>query len=425
MKDGSDNEKSQKSPEPFSTVAADEIPDVPNNSFLFRRSRTPSPVREKRIAEGKDRRSKSPTTEKTSLRKSRVSQSGRILRGRGNMRYRTPPPSNESNSSVTRITPPWNRSLQRRSRSPPRRARSPRGRSRSPRDSSRSPRRRVSHRSNSPRSSRRRFKSPQRRSNSPRRSPKSPRRRSRSPQRELEKESQAKQESSLKEISKQTDHSSPDHTNPSNLTRTYRERDSGKRYDSEDSEPVTPHKNSFKKREIEEHGTTSPVTDSYKQVRNQKKRGLKSSSSSDSDEQQGNGNDGVLYLKRKRANLELRSHSNSTGRHSRSETRDYEEDSKTKQSLNEEGRIGHTDGPNVSIKHDEGKREYGESNRDSVPQNRQQYKEDKHTNSDSSYSSDSDSDDSSERNRKSRHRHHRHRHHHHRHRHDRERNSSL
>lgn len=101
------------------------------------------------------------------------------------------------------------------------------------------------------------------------------------------------------------------------------------------------------------------------------------------------------------------------------------EDSKTKQSLNEEGRIGHTDGPNVSIKHDEGKREYGESNRDSVPQNRQQYKEDKHTNSDSSYSSDSDSDDSSERNRKSRHRHHRHRHHHHRHRHDRERNSSL
>lgn len=51
----SDNEKSQKSPEPFSTVAADEIPDVPNNSFLFRRSRTPSPVREKRITEGKER----------------------------------------------------------------------------------------------------------------------------------------------------------------------------------------------------------------------------------------------------------------------------------------------------------------------------------------------------------------------------------
>ena len=44
-----------KSPEPFSSVAVDEIPDVPNNSFLLRRSRTPSPVREKRLQQAKNR----------------------------------------------------------------------------------------------------------------------------------------------------------------------------------------------------------------------------------------------------------------------------------------------------------------------------------------------------------------------------------
>ncbi|XP_073236773.1 uncharacterized protein [Porites lutea] len=44
-----------KSPEPFSSVTVDEIPDVPNNSFLLRRSRTPSPVREKRLQQAKNR----------------------------------------------------------------------------------------------------------------------------------------------------------------------------------------------------------------------------------------------------------------------------------------------------------------------------------------------------------------------------------
>ena len=47
----SGNEKSEQIPEPISTVAADEVPDVPNNSFLLRRSRTPSPVRKKRLEE--------------------------------------------------------------------------------------------------------------------------------------------------------------------------------------------------------------------------------------------------------------------------------------------------------------------------------------------------------------------------------------
>ncbi|KAL9967066.1 hypothetical protein ACROYT_G025229 [Oculina patagonica] len=51
----SDNDKPEKSPEPVSTVAADEIPDVPNNSFLLRRSRTPSPVKKKRLEEAKNR----------------------------------------------------------------------------------------------------------------------------------------------------------------------------------------------------------------------------------------------------------------------------------------------------------------------------------------------------------------------------------
>lgn len=51
----SGNEKSEQIPEPISTVAADEVPDVPNNSFLLRRSRTPSPVRKKRLEEAKNR----------------------------------------------------------------------------------------------------------------------------------------------------------------------------------------------------------------------------------------------------------------------------------------------------------------------------------------------------------------------------------
>ena len=44
-----------KSSEPFNTVAPDEVPDVPNSSFLMRRSRTPTPVREKRAQEAKNR----------------------------------------------------------------------------------------------------------------------------------------------------------------------------------------------------------------------------------------------------------------------------------------------------------------------------------------------------------------------------------
>ncbi|KAJ7382873.1 hypothetical protein OS493_032242, partial [Desmophyllum pertusum] len=211
------NNEPEKSPEPVSTVAADEVPDVPNNSFLLRRSRTPTPVREKRLEEANNSTNKSPAAEnkappeKTSPRMTRISKSGRILRGRGNMRYRTPPPSSspiESRNNARRFSPPRRRFHQRRSRSPPRRARSPRGRSRSPRGRSRSPRRRVASferkRSGSPRrrsasplkpsrssrgrsqSPRRSSKSPRRSSKSPRRSPKSPRRSSESPRRSSE-----------------------------------------------------------------------------------------------------------------------------------------------------------------------------------------------------------------------------------------------
>ena len=49
------DDKPEKTPEPVSTVTADEVPDVPNNSFLLRRSRTPSPVREKRLQQAKNR----------------------------------------------------------------------------------------------------------------------------------------------------------------------------------------------------------------------------------------------------------------------------------------------------------------------------------------------------------------------------------
>ncbi|XP_073236800.1 uncharacterized protein [Porites lutea] len=180
-----------KSPEPFSSVTVDEIPDVPNNSFLLRRSRTPSPVREKRFQQAKNRKSKSPPGYKAppqsnSQERTRVSRSGRILRGRGNMRYRTPPPSSpdETRNISGRFSPP----LVARSRSPMRRARSSFRQSRSSRERSRSPRRR----SNSPRrplmSSRTRSKSPQkqpnssqRRSLSPQRPPMYSRRRSTSP----------------------------------------------------------------------------------------------------------------------------------------------------------------------------------------------------------------------------------------------------
>ena len=51
----SGNDKSEQILEPVSTVTADEVPDVPNNSFLLRRSRTPSPVRKKRLEEAKNR----------------------------------------------------------------------------------------------------------------------------------------------------------------------------------------------------------------------------------------------------------------------------------------------------------------------------------------------------------------------------------
>ncbi|KAJ7382879.1 hypothetical protein OS493_032252 [Desmophyllum pertusum] len=53
--DGPANNEPEKSPVPVRTVAADEVPDVPNNSFLLRRSRTPTPVREKRREEANDR----------------------------------------------------------------------------------------------------------------------------------------------------------------------------------------------------------------------------------------------------------------------------------------------------------------------------------------------------------------------------------
>ncbi|XP_031556497.1 peptidyl-prolyl cis-trans isomerase G-like [Actinia tenebrosa] len=133
---GSDKEKSEPNEEaaPFSgnplympAVQIDAVPDVPTSSFLMRRSRTPSPVREKRKEEMK-RKGKSPPgyrapPQSVNNSKPRVSSSGRILRGRGRMRYRTPPPDAQEESPTRR------RSRSRsRSRSPPRRrhSRSPR-----------------------------------------------------------------------------------------------------------------------------------------------------------------------------------------------------------------------------------------------------------------------------------------------------------
>ncbi|XP_068730674.1 peptidyl-prolyl cis-trans isomerase G-like isoform X2 [Montipora capricornis] len=193
-----EDDKPGKSSTAFSTVTADEVPDVPNNSFLFRRSRTPSPVREKRLQDAKDRKSKSPPGYKAkpddfSPRKDRVSKSGRILRGRGNMRYRTPPPSfssNEARHAVDRGTSP--RRLLPRSRSPRRRSRSPRAKNsssptelplssrrhpKSPRRNSKSPKRNVKSPRRNSNSPRRNSKSPRRNSNSARRHSKSPRRR--------------------------------------------------------------------------------------------------------------------------------------------------------------------------------------------------------------------------------------------------------
>ncbi|CAH3192432.1 unnamed protein product [Porites evermanni] len=157
-----------------SDMAVDEIPDVPNNSFLLRRSRTPSPVREKRLQQAKNRYVSSEVhltliiSTRAGLIPFSVSRSGRILRGRGNMRYRTPPPS----------SPDGTRNISRRF-SPPlvARLRSPRRRTTTPMRSARSPFRQSS-------SSRERFRSPRRRSNSPRRRPMSSRRRSKSPQKQ-------------------------------------------------------------------------------------------------------------------------------------------------------------------------------------------------------------------------------------------------
>ncbi|CAH3134262.1 unnamed protein product [Porites lobata] len=171
-----------KSPEPFSSVAVDEIPDVPNNSFLLRRSRTPSPVREKRLQQAKNRKSKSPLGYKAppqsnSQQRTRFSRTGRILRGRGNMRYRTPPPS--SPDETRNISRHRSRSARRRSNFPRRPPMSSRRRSTSPGKHSNSPQR------CSP--------SPRRHSGSPRQRSRSPRRHSKSPRSQLLQRTDSKQ----------------------------------------------------------------------------------------------------------------------------------------------------------------------------------------------------------------------------------------
>ncbi|XP_065665143.1 peptidyl-prolyl cis-trans isomerase G isoform X2 [Hydra vulgaris] len=71
------------------------VPAVPN-SFLLRRSKTPSPVRERREKEGLHSRQ---NNLQLRTRINMVSKSGKKLRGRGVMRYRTPTPSSENSDA--------------------------------------------------------------------------------------------------------------------------------------------------------------------------------------------------------------------------------------------------------------------------------------------------------------------------------------
>ena len=68
-------------------------------------------------------------------------------------------------------------------------------------------------------------------------------------------------------------------------------------------------------------------------------------------------------------------HCNNTERNSRSVIREYE-DNKTYRSVTRAETTGHAGGGNVLHKLDERKREYGESNRDSIPRNRHRDEED-------------------------------------------------
>lgn len=78
------------------------IPSVPL-TFLMRRSRTPSPLREKRRQEGlSDTRRREPVLR---TRINMVSKSGKKLRGRGVMRYRTPSPESDSGENTDRDVP--------------------------------------------------------------------------------------------------------------------------------------------------------------------------------------------------------------------------------------------------------------------------------------------------------------------------------
>lgn len=68
--EGNDREEEQANGQLYeSTVATDDIPDVPSNSFLMRRSRTPTPVREKREKEGKETFPDKPVRCETNLKR--------------------------------------------------------------------------------------------------------------------------------------------------------------------------------------------------------------------------------------------------------------------------------------------------------------------------------------------------------------------
>ncbi|XP_046845977.1 peptidyl-prolyl cis-trans isomerase cyp11-like isoform X2 [Xenia sp. Carnegie-2017] len=122
------------------------IPKVPSNRFLMRRSRTPSPIREKRM---KERRSSPPgykasenkenTEQVENERKiERISKSGHVLKGRGRRMYRTP---SVSPSSLRRRNRSLSSSRRRSGGDPYRRrvSRSPRKMRRDDKSKSRSP----------------------------------------------------------------------------------------------------------------------------------------------------------------------------------------------------------------------------------------------------------------------------------------------
>lgn len=104
---GEDTAAAKVDEEPVSTVKAEEVPDVPPNNFLFRRSKSPTEKPKDR-----DDNRRNPQT-----RRVFYSRSGHKIRGRGAIRYRTPSRSDSEERRSGSETPPHWRQAQSRLRS--------------------------------------------------------------------------------------------------------------------------------------------------------------------------------------------------------------------------------------------------------------------------------------------------------------------